>query len=92
MINDADKFKKADEEFSKKHEAKQRLESYVSSIEATVTDPVLSAKMKKNAKDRVETALSDALAALELEDASADDLRKAELALKRVVTKAMATR
>ncbi|KAH3670627.1 hypothetical protein OGAPHI_001142 [Ogataea philodendri] len=92
MINDADKFKKADEEFSKKHEQKQRLESYVSSIEATVTDPVLSAKMKKGAKDKVEAALSEALAALEIEDSSADDLRKAELSLKRVVTKAMATR
>ncbi|KAG7695595.1 hypothetical protein KL930_003592 [Ogataea haglerorum] len=92
MINDADKFKKADEEFSKKHEQKQRLESYVSSIEATVTDPVLSAKMKKGAKDKVEAALSEALAALEVEDSSADDLRKAELSLKRVVTKAMATR
>ncbi|KAG7809403.1 hypothetical protein KL921_003400 [Ogataea angusta] len=92
MINEADKFKKADEEFSKKHEQKQRLESYVSSIEATVTDPVLSAKMKKGAKDKVEAALSEALAALEIEDSSADDLRKAELSLKRVVTKAMATR
>ncbi|GMG19694.1 unnamed protein product [Ambrosiozyma monospora] len=92
MINNADKFKKADEEFSKKHESKQRLESYVSSIEATVTDPVLSAKMKRNAKEKVETALSDALAALELEDSTADDYRKAELALKRVVTRAMATR
>ncbi|KAG7879079.1 hypothetical protein KL905_003526 [Ogataea polymorpha] len=92
MINDADKFKKADEEFSKRHEQKQRLESYVSSIEATVTDPVLSAKMKKGAKDKVEAALSEALAALEIEDSSADDLRKAELSLKRVVTKAMATR
>ncbi|CDK29068.1 unnamed protein product [Kuraishia capsulata CBS 1993] len=92
MINDADKFKKTDEEFSKKHEAKQRLESYVSSVEASVTDPVLSAKIKRGSKDRIENALSEALAALEIEDASADDLRKAELSLKRVVTKAMATR
>jgi heat shock protein 1/8 len=92
MIDDADKFKKADEEFSKKHEQKQKLEAYVTSIEGTVTDPVLSAKIKKGSKAKIEAALSDALAALEIEDSSADELRKAELALKRVVTKAMATR
>ncbi|TID23195.1 hypothetical protein CANINC_003212 [Pichia inconspicua] len=92
MIDDAENFKKADEEFSKKHEAKQKLEAYVNSIEGTVTDPVLSAKIKKGSKAKIEAALSDALAALEIEDSSADDLRKAELALKRVVTKAMATR
>ncbi|QPG73699.1 Heat shock protein ssb1 [Brettanomyces nanus] len=92
MINDADKFKKSDEEFAKKHEAHQRLESYVSSVESTVTDPVLSAKMKKSQKNKIETALSDALASLELEDSSADDLRKAELNLKRTVNKAMNSR
>lgn len=92
MINDAENFKAQDEAFSKKHEAKQYLESYVSSVEATITDPAVTAKMKKGSRDRVETALSDALAALELSDASADDLRKAELNLKRVVTKAFATR
>ena len=92
MISDAEKFKSSDETFAKRHESKQRLESYVASIESTITDPVLSAKMKRGAKNRVESALSDALAALELEDSTADDLRKAELALKRVVTKAMSSR
>jgi heat shock protein 1/8 len=92
MINDAENFKAQDEAFSKKHEAKQHLESYVSSIEATITDPAVTTKLKKGSRDRVETALSDALAALELTDASADDLRKAELNLKRVVTKAFASR
>nr|ABD90519.1 heat shock protein 70 [Komagataella pastoris] len=92
MINDADKFKKADEDFANRHESKQKLEAYVSSIESTITDPILSSKLKRSAKDKIESALSDALAALELEDASGDDFRKAELALKRVVTKAMSTR
>lgn len=89
MIKDADKFKKADEQFAKKHEAHQRLESYVSSVESTITDPVLSAKMKKSQKNKIENALSDALATLELDDASADDLRKSELNLKRAVNKAV---
>jgi L1 cell adhesion molecule like protein len=92
MINDAETFKSADEAFSKKHEAKQHLESYVSSIEATITDPGVATKMRRGGRDKVETALSEALAALEIKDVSADDLRKAELNLKRVVTKAFATR
>ncbi len=92
MIGDAEKFKNADDAFSKRHEAKQRLESYVSSIESSITDPGYAARLKRGAQSRIETALSDALAALEIEDASADDLRKAELSLKRVVTKALNTR
>jgi L1 cell adhesion molecule like protein len=91
-IEDAEKFKKSDDDFSKRHEAKQRLESYVASIENTVTDPVLSSKLKRGSKDKIESALSDALAALEIEESTAEDYRKAEVGLKRVVTKAMATR
>ncbi|QLL32537.1 hypothetical protein HG536_0D00590 [Torulaspora globosa] len=92
MVNQAEEFKAADEAFAKRHEARQRLESYVASIEQNVTDPVLSSKLKRGAKSKIEAALSDALAALEIEDASTDDLRKAEVGLKRVVTKAMSSR
>ncbi|CAI4057031.1 hypothetical protein SKDZ_04G0170 [Saccharomyces kudriavzevii ZP591] len=92
MVNQAEEFKAADEAFAKKHEAKQRLESYVASIEQTVTDPVLSSKLKRGSKSKIEAALSDALAALQIEDPSADELRKAEVGLKRVVTKAMSSR
>ncbi|KAM9893594.1 hypothetical protein OXX79_009248, partial [Metschnikowia pulcherrima] len=66
--------------------------AYVASVESTVTDPVLSAKLKKSAKDKIEAALSDALQTLEIEDSTGDDYRKAELVLKRAVTKGMATR
>ncbi|EGV66327.1 Heat shock protein ssb1 [Yamadazyma tenuis] len=92
MIEDAEKFKSSDDAFAKRHEQKQKLEAYVASVETTITDPVLSAKLKKSAKDKIETALSEALAALEIEDSSADDYRKAELSLKRAVTKGMSTR
>ncbi|CCE79294.1 Piso0_001348 [Millerozyma farinosa CBS 7064] len=92
MISDAEKFKTSDDAFAKKHEQKQKLEAYVASVESTVTDPVLSAKLKKSAKDKIEGALSDALASLELEESSADDYRKAELTLKRAVTKGMSSR
>ena len=92
MISDAEKFKNSDDAFAKRHEQKQKLEAYVASVESTITDPVLSAKLKKSAKDKIEAALSDALQAMEIEESNADDFRKAELALKRAVTKGMATR
>ena len=92
MLEQAEEFKAADEAFAKRHEARQRLESYVSSIEQTVTDPVLSSKMKRGSKSKIETALSEAMAALSIEEASTEDLRKAEVGLKRVVTKAMSSR
>ena len=91
MISDAEKFKNSDDAFAKRHEQKQKLEAYVASVESTITDPVLSAKLKKSAKDKIEAALSDALQAMEIEESNADDFRKAELALKRAVTKGMAT-
>ncbi|CCC69605.1 hypothetical protein NCAS_0D00240 [Naumovozyma castellii] len=92
MLNQAEEFKAADEAFAKKHEARQRLESYVASIEQTVTDPVLSSKLKRGSKSKIEAALADALSALSIEDSSTDDLRKAEVGLKRVVNKAMSSR
>ena len=79
MVNQAEEFKAADEAFAKRHEARQRLESYVASIEQNVLDPVLSSKMKRGAKSKIEAALSDAMATLSLEEASADELRKARV-------------
>ena len=92
MVNQAEEFKAADEAFAKRHEAKQRLESYVASIEQTITDPVLSSKLKRGSKTKIEAALADALSALQIEDGSAEEYRKAEVGLKRVVTKAMSSR
>jgi L1 cell adhesion molecule like protein len=92
MINDAAKFKTSDEAFSKKFESRQQLESYISRVEEMVSDPTTSIRLKRGQKEKIESALSDAMAQLEIEDASADDLKKKELALKRVVTKAFSTR
>ncbi|KAK3714655.1 Heat shock protein ssb1 [Vermiconidia calcicola] len=88
MVEDAAKFKSSDDAFSKKFEARQQLESYISRVEEIVSDPSMSMKLKKGQKDKIESALSDAMAQLEIEDAGSDDLKKKELALKRVVTKA----
>ncbi len=48
--------------------------------------------MKRGNKEKIESALSDAMAQLEVEESNPDDLKKKELALKRLITKAMATR
>lgn len=86
---DASKFKASDEAFSKKFESRQQLESYISRVEEMISGP---STLKRGQKEKIESALSDAMAQLEIEDANAEDLKKKELALKRVVTKAFATR
>lgn len=91
-ISDAAKFKSSDEAFTKRFEARQQLESYISRVEEILTDPSMNLKLKRGNRDKIESALSDAMAQLEIEDSSAEDLKKKELALKRLVTKAMATR
>ena len=91
-ILDAAKFKTNDDEYSKRFESRQQLESYISRVEEIVSDPTMSIKLKRGTKEKIESALSDAMAQLEVEDSAADDLKKKELALKRLVTKAMATR
>ncbi|CAK7562889.1 MAG: Heat shock protein ssb1 [Sporothrix epigloea] len=92
MIGDAEEFKSKDEAFSKRFEAKQQLESYISRVEDIVSDPTLSLKLRRGQKDKIEQSLSEAMAQLEIEDSSAEDLKKKELALKRLVTKAMSQR
>ncbi|KAK5113092.1 Heat shock protein ssb1 [Meristemomyces frigidus] len=92
MVEDAAKFKTSDDAFTKKFESRQQLESYISRVEEIVSDPTMSVKLKRGQKEKIESALSDAMAQLEIEDASSEDLKKKELALKRVVTKAMSTR
>ncbi|KAJ4372230.1 Heat shock protein ssb1 [Neocucurbitaria cava] len=92
MINDAQKFKSSDEAFSKKFESRQQLESYISRVEEMVSDPTTAIRLKRGQKEKIESALSDAMAQLEIEDAPAEDLKRKELALKRVVTKAFSTR
>lgn len=61
-------------------------------MEDIISDPSLSLKIKRGNKEKIESALSEAMAQLEIEDSTADDLKKKELTLKRLVTKAMSTR
>jgi len=89
MVSDAEKFKTSDDAFSKRFESRQQLEAYISRVEEMISGP---STLKQNQRKKIEDALSDAMAQLEQEDANAEDLRKKELTLKRVVTKAFATR
>jgi len=68
------------------------LESYIARVEEIVSDPTTSLKLKRGQKEKIESAISEAMAQLEIEDSSAEVLRKHELGLKRLVTKAMSTR
>ncbi|KAJ4003253.1 Heat shock protein ssb1 [Fusarium irregulare] len=92
MVNDAEQFKSNDDAFQKKFEAKQQLESYMGRVEEIVSDPTLSLKLKRGQKEKIENTLSEAMSVLEISDSTAEDLKKQELALKRLVTKAMSSR
>ncbi|KAJ2922458.1 hypothetical protein H1R20_g14621, partial [Candolleomyces eurysporus] len=90
MIKDAEQFKAADKEFSARHEAKSDLEAYIHQVESTITSPEIGMKLKRGAKNQVEAELARALEKLEIEDSSADELRKAQLGIKRALQKATA--
>jgi len=90
MIKDAEQFKQADKDFSARHEAKSDLEAYIHQVEGTITSPEISMKLKRGAKGQVEVELARALEKLEIEDSTADELRKAQLGIKRALQKATA--
>lgn len=92
MIEDAQKFQATDEAFGKRHETRQQLESYISRVEEMISDPMTAVKLKRGQKEKIESALSEAMAQLEVEDSTAEDLKKKEMTLKRTVTKAFSTR
>jgi len=92
MVANAEKFKAADKEFSDKHTAKQELETYVQTVEQTISSPDFGAKMKRGQKGAIEQQLAAALEKLEMEDASGDELKKANLNLRRALQKAMSSR
>ncbi|GAA5864510.1 hypothetical protein JCM3774_005150 [Rhodotorula dairenensis] len=90
MINDAETYKQQDKDFTARHEAKQELESYIASVESTISSPEVSQKLKRQHKGAIEKELANALEKLEIEDSSADDYRRANLHLKRAMQKGMA--
>ncbi|AFR92468.1 hsp75-like protein [Cryptococcus neoformans] len=91
MIKDAEQFKNADKDFSARHEAKSDLEAYLHTCEQSISAPELSMKIKRGARAAVESEIAKALEKLEQEDATADELKKAQLGVKRAMQKAMAS-
>jgi L1 cell adhesion molecule like protein len=85
------RFKNADKDFSAKHEAKSDLEAYLHTCEQSISAPELAAKIKRGARANVEAEIAKALEVLEQEDATADQLKKAQLGVKRAMQKAMAS-
>jgi heat shock protein 1/8 len=90
MIKDAEQFKQADKDFSARHEAKSDLEAYVHQVEGTITSPEIGMKLKRGAKAQVEAELAKAMEKLELDTSTSDDLKKAQLGIKRALQKATA--
>ncbi|KAG8906247.1 Heat shock protein sks2 [Tulasnella sp. 403] len=88
MIRDAEQYKQADKEYTARHDAKQDLEAYIHQVESTITSPEFSVKLKKTARSQVEAELAKALEKLETEESTADELRKAQLGIKRALQKA----
>ncbi|CAD6891035.1 unnamed protein product [Tilletia controversa] len=87
MIKDSEQFKNADKEFQARHDSKNDLEAYVSSVESTISSPNM---IKRAQKIQIEQELAKALEVLELQDASADDYRRVSLRLRRAVQKGLA--
>jgi len=90
MIKDAEQFKAADKEFSTKHEARSDLESYLHQVETNLASPELGSKIKRGARSQIEQELAKALEKLENADSTGDELKRAQLGLKRAMQKAMA--
>jgi len=90
MIKDAEQFKQADKDFSARHEAKADLEAYIHMMENTISGPSVDTKFKRGAKGQVEAELARAMEKLELESSTADELKKAQLSIKRAFQKATA--
>ncbi|TEB33617.1 heat shock protein 70 [Coprinellus micaceus] len=90
MIDDAELFKQADKEFAARHEAKYDLEAYIHQVESTITSPEIEMKLNRGAKVQVEVELARALEKLEIEDSTADELKRAQRGIKRALHKATA--
>ena len=93
LPTDAAKFKSTDDEFSKRFEARQSLDAYVTYVQDDVlNNPLRSTNIKRGIRIKIEEALSEAMGLIEDEDQPADALRKKVLDIKRLVTKASSSR
>jgi heat shock 70kDa protein 1/2/6/8 len=88
MIKDAEQFKQADKEFSSRHEARSDLEAYIHQVEGTISSPEIGMNLKRGQRAEIEAALTRAHEVLDIETSTADELRRAQLSIKRELQKA----
>ncbi|CAG8492371.1 358_t:CDS:2 [Cetraspora pellucida] len=94
MVAESEKFKDDDKKCQERVEAKQELENYVYQIENTLNEPNVAMKLKRNDKEAIENALSEALEFLDLaNDASInkEEINATRKKLQRNVTRAFAS-
>ncbi|RGB31784.1 hsp70-like protein [Rhizophagus diaphanus] len=94
MVSESEKFKEEDKKSQERVEAKQELENYVYQIENTLNEPNVAMKLKRNDKESIENALSEALEFLDISNASAvskEDINATRKKLQRSVTRAFAS-
>ncbi|CAG8531414.1 8979_t:CDS:2 [Racocetra persica] len=94
MVTESEKFKEDDKKCQERVEAKQELENYVYQIENTLNEPNVAMKLKRNDKEAIENALSEALEFLDLaNDASInkEEINATRKKLQRSVTRAFAS-
>lgn len=88
MIKDAEQFKQADKDFSSRHEARSDLEAYIHQVEGMISSPEIGMNLKRGQRNEIEAALTRAHDVLEVEESTADELRRAQLSIKRELQKA----
>ncbi|CAG8731288.1 10061_t:CDS:2, partial [Acaulospora morrowiae] len=93
MIVESEKFKEEDKKSQEKVEAKQDLENYVYQIENTLNEPNVAMKLKRNDKESIEKALSEALEFLDIANDSVgkEEINATKKKLQRSVTRAFAS-
>ncbi|CAG8567135.1 3904_t:CDS:2, partial [Acaulospora morrowiae] len=93
MIGESERFKEEDKKSQEKVEAKQDLENYVYQIENTLNEPNVAMKLKRNDKESIEKALSEALEFLDIANDSVgkEEINATKKKLQRSVTRAFAS-
>ncbi|CAB4401141.1 unnamed protein product [Rhizophagus irregularis] len=94
MVAESEKFKEEDKKSQERVEAKQELENYVYQIENTLNEPNVAMKLKRNDKESIENALSEALEFLDISNdstVSKEDINATRKKLQRSVTRAFAS-
>ncbi|GBB99678.1 hypothetical protein RclHR1_00360027 [Rhizophagus clarus] len=94
MVAESEKFKEEDKKSQERVEAKQELENYVYQIENTLNEPNVAMKLKRNDKESIENALSEALEFLDKSNEptiSKEDINATRKKLQRSVTRAFAS-